>query len=123
MVYGEFTSASQVQVTLAVSNGADDPVEVDAVIDTGFMGALLLPRSLVSRLRLPQVNQEKLRLANGDIAWFSVHEVVVQWHEEERIVQAHAADGDVLVGIELLRGSIGTFEFVEGGLVTLELSE
>lgn len=120
MIFGEFTSSNQAQITLTIGNGTDNSVDVEAIIDTGFMGALLLPRSLVSRLQLPQINQEELRLANGSISRFSVHEVVVLWHEEERIVQAHAADGDILVGIELLRGSIGTFEFIDGGTVTIE---
>ena len=120
MIYGKFTPPGQLQLTLTVGNGTDAFVEVEAIVDTGFMGALLLPRSLVSRLQLPQVNQEELRLANGSIVWFGVHEVVVVWHEEERVVQAHATEGDVLVGIELLRGSIGTFEFIDGGTVTIE---
>ncbi len=123
MVFGEFTAAGQVQVTITVGNGLDDPIDVAAIVDTGFMGALLLPRSLVTRLQLPQVNQEELRLANGSIVRFSVHEVVVLWQEEERVVQAHAADGDVLVGIELLRGNVGTFEFIDGGTVTIEAAE
>ena len=123
MIYGEFTEAGQVRVMLTLSGSSGKAVEVAAIVDTGFMGALLLPRSLVSRLQAPQVNQEELRLANGSVIWFSVHEVAVTWHEEERTVYAHASNGDVLVGIELLRGSIGTFEFIAGGTVTLEAAE
>ena len=123
MILGEFTSSGQAVITVTFQTADREEAEVPAVIDTGFMGSLLLPRSLANRLQLPQIDQEELRLADGSIVRFAVHEAVISWQQEERIVAAHVADGEVLVGVELLRGNVATIEFLESGLVTLETVE
>lgn len=123
MIFGEFIAPGQARVSVVVSNGEGDSIEASAVVDTGFMGALLLTRSLASRLNLPQIEQEELMLADGSIVRFAVHEAVVTWQDEERAVAAHVSDGDVLVGIELLLGNVGLIQFQEGGEVTIEAIE
>ena len=98
-------------------------MEINVIIDTGFMGALLLPRSLASYLKLPQIDQEVLKMADGSLVRLAVHEVIIAWHEEQRTVAAHISDGDILIGIELLRGNISTIEFLDGGSITIEAAE
>ncbi|MDQ2798639.1 MAG: clan AA aspartic protease [Armatimonadota bacterium] len=123
MIFGEFTAFGQARIAAAIGSADGEKVEVSAVIDTGFMGALMLPRSLAAQLALPQIEQEILVMADGSFVRFAVHEAVISWQEEERTVAAHVSDGDALIGVELLRGSIGTIEFLDGGTVTLEAAE
>lgn len=120
MTFGEFLPPGQARVTATVGNAEGDEVETSAVIDTGFMGDLLLPRSLAQHLNLPQTDQEVLQMADGSLVRFAVHEAVIAWQGEERTVAAHVADGEILIGIELLRGNVGNIEFFDGGAVTIE---
>ena len=123
MIFGEFLPPGQARVTAIISNVAGEEAEISAVIDTGFMGALLLPRSLAQHLDLPQIDQEMLKMADGSLVRFAVHEAVITWQEEERIVAAHVSDGDILIGIELLLGNVGTIEFFDGGAVTIKAAD
>ena len=63
---------------------------------------------------------ERVLLADGSMTRFSVHEVTVVWDDEERAVTALGADGDVLIGVQLLRGSVTLLEALDGGDITIE---
>lgn len=53
----------------------------------------------------------------------AVHEVIVAWNEEERAVSAYVGEGDILIGMALLRGCIGSFDFFPGCISTIEPRE
>jgi clan AA aspartic protease len=79
---------------------------IDCLIDTGFDGALVLPRGEASRLnltilgRVPIIGVGRVR-AIADIA-----ELEVEWLGETRAVEVIISDGDdSLLGTELLDGS------------------
>lgn len=79
---------------------------LDCLIDTGFDGALVLPRSDASRLnleilgRVPVIGVGRIRSV-VDIA-----ELEVKWLGESRAVEVIVSDGDdSLLGTELLDGS------------------
>lgn len=120
MMYGEFRDTNEIVVTLEVQNRAEQSETVDAVIDTGFSGYLMLPRSLVVSLGLPQVSEVIATLADGGLRQFSVHEAVVLWNGRPRTVPAYASEGASLVGISLLRGHLLTLELVRDGSITIE---
>lgn len=123
MIFGEFLPPGQARVLATIRNAEGEEAEINAIVDTGFMGSLLLPRTLANDLNLPQIDQEVLALAEGSLIRFAVHEVVIDWQDEERIVAAHVADGDILIGIELLRGNVGTIQFFDGGEVIIETAD
>ncbi len=81
--------------------------KIQAVADTGYQGALLLPRTLVMRRGLPLIDEEKVLLAVGSITRLALHDVILLWNEVERNVAAHAADSV-------------TLEVMDGGTVTVE---
>jgi predicted aspartyl protease len=89
-------------------------------LDTGFTDHLRLPGRIIEKLSLPQDDYEVVLLAGGNIAQFSVHEVTVIWDDEERIVPAFGADGDVLIGVQLMRESLIILEAIAGDAVTIE---
>nr|CAA9211982.1 hypothetical protein AVDCRST_MAG63-20 [uncultured Armatimonadetes bacterium] len=123
MIVGEFTNGDRAVIPIALLADDGQETEIEAAIDTGFMGALLLPQSMIRRSRLPHLDDELVLLADGTLTRLALHEVTVVWGGERRTVAAHAADSTPLVGIEMLRGSVGTFEFFEGGSVTIEVAE
>ena len=70
-------------------------VEVQAVLNTGFTGHLVLPGKVIRQLALSQEDSEEVSLGDGSVTQFSVHEVTAVWDDEERTVTALGADGDV----------------------------
>ena len=120
---GEYQESDQILVTLTVGNEEGDEQEVDAVVDTGFGGYLMLTPEVVEALALPQTDVGTAVLAAGSIVRLAVHEVIVIWNEEERAVSAYVGEGDILIGMALLRGSVGAFDFSPGCLSTIEPRE
>lgn len=106
--------------SLTVRNEDGEEAEIEGAIDTGFLGALLLPSRVVRRLNLPLVGREVVMLADGSLSELPLRRVTVLWEEEERRVTTDAADTIALVGVELLLDSIGRIEFFQGGEVTIE---
>lgn len=94
----------QLEAWLRVRSSSGDTI--DCLIDTGFDGALVLPRSEASRLnltilgRVPIIGVGKIR-AIADIA-----ELEIEWLGETRAVEVIISEGDdSLIGTQLLDGS------------------
>ena len=120
MILGQFLPSRELVIDLLLLDDEQREVGLRVVVDTGFSGHLLLPLTSVQSLRLSQTDWEEASLADGSILRFPVYEVTVMWDGEERTVPAWAADSGALLGIGMLMGSIGTFEFFEGGTLTIE---
>jgi clan AA aspartic protease len=99
---GSVTARREAWLRVRTSDGET----LDCLIDTGFDGALVLPRSEASRLnltilgRVPIIGVGRIRSV-ADIA-----ELEVDWLGEGRAVEVIISDGDdSLLGTELLDGS------------------
>ena len=120
MIIGRFLPSREFVVDLTLRDEEGEPVELTSVVDTGFSGFLTVPFSVIGRLGLMQTDTEEATLADGSVLRFAVYEVTLDWDEEERTVPAYATQSSALLGVSMLLGSIGTFEFIEGGTVTIE---
>ncbi len=107
---------------LPLGASVQEGIEIEAVVDTGFDGELMLPRGMIRRLSYPYEGFTRGTLADGSAVRFDYHEGRVLWHGEERAVVVLAAGeaGDPLVGMALLRGSRLTIDAVPGGAVRVE---
>ncbi len=94
--------------------------EVDAVVDTGFTGALCLPPERVRSLSLPLVGRGVAVLADGRAVETRVHRARVVWNGRERVARVLATEGGPLVGMALLGGSRLWVDIVPGGSVVIE---
>ena len=70
-------------VTLSLLGPAGQPREVDAVVDTGFNGYLILPPVLVADLQLPVVGDGEAVLADGSESSFDVYGVTTLWDGQQ----------------------------------------
>lgn len=120
MIAGRFSDGERIIVDLTITGFNDEQMEIEAVVDTGYVGALLLPASVVMHLNLSRIDEEVVMLADGSRTRLPLYEVTIHWEEKEQTVSAHMADGNALIGMELLQGSTGYFEFFDGGTVTIE---
>ena len=78
---------------------------IEAWIDTGFTGDLVVPQKVIDALALLQSGTVDAVLADGsqiEVKTFTCH---VNWFGEERRLEVVANDGDCpLLGVGLLRG-------------------
>jgi clan AA aspartic protease len=116
---GAVNSDLEPLLRLAVHDSADQPQELEAVIDTGFNGFLTLPAALIATLELPWVCRQQGQLADGSVLTFDVHDATVTWHGRPRNVEVEAADAQPLLGMALLEGSELRVQVVCGGSATI----
>lgn len=118
------TDGHQAMLAIRVIGPAERPDGesglMDAVIDTGFTGQLVLPPEAVDRLGLPGRGRQRAILADGRTVEVNVYLARVIWHGRERAVQVLATDGGPLVGMALLRGSRLTVDAAPDGPVLIE---
>jgi clan AA aspartic protease len=96
------------------------PVEVDAWIDTGFTGELMLPKAQISALGVVSAAAVRASLGDGSEVILSTYTCWVSWFGQEREIQAIGSDvRAVLVGVGMLRGRRLEIDY-RRGVVTLE---
>ena len=123
MITGEFTEDNQIIVKLTLFGLTERPAEIEAILDTGFSDYIIVPFAAVRQLGLVEVDTMQAVMADGRIVGFSVCEAVLEWDGDARTVPVFVGSGKALLGMALLRGSLGTFEFFPGGLTTIEPGE
>ena len=123
MITGEFTEDNQIVVKLTLFGTTGRPVKIEAILDTGFSEHLIVPFAIIGQLGLAEIDTAQAVMADGRIVGFSVCEAVLEWDESERTIPIFAGGSKALLGMALLRGSLGTFEFSPGGLCMVEPGE
>ncbi len=103
MITGAIKS-DEARIRLKVIGRHGRTQEVEAVIDSGFNGALTLPPALIATLDLRWRSVDLATLANGTTCVFQVYVGKVLWDGKLRTILVAEADADPLVGMRLLRG-------------------
>jgi clan AA aspartic protease len=119
-IAGRVNEAPEPVVSVRLVGGPVGELEVECVVDTGFTGALVLPRTVVEQLGLPVITHEEFRMVGGardsaDIALAQVH-----WLGEVRRVDVIVKEA-YLVGAALLAGARLTVDY-GAGTVLIERS-
>jgi len=122
MITGIVNANREAMIRLRVRGPQGQEQEIEAIIDTGFNGFLILPPSLITVLGLPRLGRGRAVLANGSEALFDIYETTVIWDGQPRTVEMDAAGTEALVGMSLLYGYDLRIRVVEGGCVTIEAS-
>jgi clan AA aspartic protease len=107
-----------VSVTFLLPNGSRFPFEF--VVDTGFTGDLCVPAEAVALMGFPLLYGLPARLADNSQRLLPMHEAVVLWNGEERVVHVLATGKRPLLGTALLQNYQLVVQFVDGGLVTID---
>lgn len=119
MISGRIVNREAV-IEFEVSAPGDRPQQIQAVIDTGYNGYLVLPGHLVMTLQLPFAGYRRGTLADGSVTRLDVNLASVVWHGQPKDVLISQATGTPLVGMSLLESSRMTMDIVDGGDVTIE---
>ncbi len=84
--------------------GAGAALDVAAVIDTGFSGALTLPHHLIDQLGLRWLSIQDTELADGHVILCDVYSGAVEWDNRRLQIEIDEAETDPLLGMALLKG-------------------
>jgi len=119
MITGIVTSSREATIPLVLRDPAGGDHTLEAIIDTGFNGALTLPPAMIAAAGLMSRGSDYATLADGSEALFDFYEATVRWDDGLRTVVALAADGVPLVGMALMADYELTVQAVPGGAVRL----
>lgn len=87
----------------------------DCIVDTGFNGALFLPRALIQRLGLPSLGREPVGWVNERQANMDISLARIKWLGDDRTFGVIVGEGDdALIGTELLRGTRLLIDYTSG---------
>lgn len=99
---------------------SNEQSEIDVIVDTGFNGGLMLPRSAIRDLELAERGFVTGILATGKTVTTKAYGAIVEWNREYRFVEVLPTEGDPLFGTKLLRGFQLIANMYEGGTVKIQ---
>jgi clan AA aspartic protease len=94
--------------------------ELEAIVDTGYSGALTLPPALIRIMGLRWKSTERAILADGSTCVFQVYEATLAWNGKWRAILVGEADVNPLLGMRLLRGHELRVQVRARGKVTIK---
>ena len=107
-------------VPIAVLDRSGAPQQFQAVLDTGFAGAISLPRSSIERLGLANPRQEPVTFANGETQESNIYRATAIWDGERYAVSLYELGPEPLIGMGLLIGSRVAMDVREDGPISIE---
>lgn len=112
--------SDEARIRLKVRGWRGREHEVEAVIDSGYTGALTLPPAVIAALGLRWQSVERATLADGSTCLFQVYVGKVVWDGKVRKILVDEADADLLVGMKLLKGYEVKMQVRARGKVTIK---
>ena len=115
MIEGIVNARYEAVISLTVFDTSGQPRRIEATLDTGFNGFLLLPTEIVLELGLPFLTPATVRLADGSEDYFDICGAVISWDGQMVARRAHVSDGDALIGMRMLDGYNLNMDVEPGG--------
>lgn len=122
-MFGRVNRTREAIIKLVVIGTNDQRIAIDAVIDTGFNGDLILPLDLISALELTVQGYQRAILGDGTISQFQVYAATAIWDGARKIVEVNAAASGALIGMGILEGYKLEVDAIPNGMVKLTLLE
>lgn len=102
MITGTVNAYHEALIRVLVRDSHGQEHDIEAVVDTGFNGALTLPPQAIADLGLPFRNRSRVTLANGAQEERDVYAAVAIWDGAPRGILVEAAETEPLIGMALL---------------------
>ena len=107
-----------VTVLVLQSDGAVHPFTM--VLDTGFDGEMMLPRSVIRRFGFVYRGMRSGVLADGSHFETSTYTTEILWQGQQVTVSVYASVSEYLLGMHLLWGQRLTMDGTEGGRISID---
>ena len=102
MILGRVNANREAIIQIVVLNDRKNSLSIRGVIDTGYTGDIMLPKSIVEQLGLPAEGFQKGSLADGSSRMFEMYAGLVIWDGSIREATVNVAETGVLIGMRLL---------------------
>lgn len=117
---GSVNARLEAKLRLAIFGPTGIRQDVDAVVDTGFTGSLVLPASVVTSLALIRRSGGTATLGDGASCSYDNFGAEVDWNGAVRGVVVAAVGNEALAGMLLLAGHRLTVDVQNGGSVEVQ---
>jgi clan AA aspartic protease len=110
---GYIDSAGRALVRIVVTSPATaTAMEIEAWVDTGFTGELVLPQDQIATLGLPRSAVVRAELGDGSETVLEVHSCLIEWFGRVQQIEVIANTGtSPLLGVGLLQGHTLTIDY------------
>ena len=88
MIRGLVNANLEATIELAVLGSEGEKHRIEAVVDTGFNGSLMLPARLLVSLRCARIGHTRAMLADGSEKVFDLYAATVIWQGRPRPVSS-----------------------------------
>ncbi len=109
---------ARIPVDIVGSSGVFQTIE--AVLDTGFTGAMSLPEPIIFELNLDYVGDRSVTLADGQTQLKRTYLAELLWHGQPIDVRVHMMGDKPMVGTGLLSPCHLSIDLWDGGAVVVE---
>jgi clan AA aspartic protease len=120
MIVGQVNADLEITIRFHVRGSAGQAQAVEAILDTGFNGALTLPAGAIATWGLPLRTQSTAILADGSVQTFDVHVAAIHWNGRWQTILIQSIDADPLLGMALIAGHDLNARVIDGGRVEIE---
>jgi clan AA aspartic protease len=120
MIRGRVDHRYEIRLTIPVLSPGGVELPVEAILDTGFTGALSLPRSIIQTLGLTWRMVGEAVLADGRVGDFQLFDAVVMFDSRPKRTVVYAIEGKPLLGTKLLIDTSLFAQIQVGGRVEIE---
>jgi clan AA aspartic protease len=116
---GQVNARREAVVQLRVRGPGGQGLSVDAIVDSGFTGALTLPAAVISALGLIRQSGGSAVLADGSVRQFDIYAVEVAWDGQWRGLLVSGVGCEALLGMRLMDGHELRIEVTAAGAVEI----
>ena len=120
MMRGSVNARLEARLRLTIIGPTGIRQDIDAVVDTGFTGSLVLPTMTVASLELLRRSGGTATLADGSSCNYDNFGAEVEWNGGTRGVVVSAVGDEALAGMVLLAGHQLTVDIEDGGSVEIK---
>ena len=115
---GHVDSAGRALVRLRLTSAATaTTMDIEAWVDTGFTGELVLPQDQIAALGLQRSAVVTAELGDGSATVLEVYSCLIEWFGHVQQIEVIANTGtSPLLGVGLLRGHRLTIDYASGTL-------
>ena len=110
---------AEVFVPLRIKSFGGQEIIIEAILDTGFSGALSLTQTDIATLGLPPGPQAITILADGSLRAATTYTSIVEWDGIDLLVETLGDDQHSLLGMGLLLGMNVSLDVSDGGIVRI----
>ena len=111
-------------VAIEIDGGKEeDCAEIEALLASGFSGAVSVPLSVVEQLKLKWSGEHSVTLADASEVWVDLYEGIVLFAGRRYRCAVLATGASPAIGMQLMQGMKVCFEAFEGGVVEIERSD